>query len=382
MRRTLIITRNLPPLLGGMERLNWHLAEQLAEGGEVRVIGPSGAAKLAPAKVLVREVRLYPLIVFLLLACWRGMRESLKWRPHVVLAGSGLTAPLAWIVGRWYGAQVIVYVHGLDIIVPSVIYRLLWIPFIRRADRIIANSHATATLAVQAGIGAKRIGVVNPGVEMPRELQRDAAALRFRRKHDLQTSSLLLSVGRLTRRKGIKEFVTEVLPLVIQVRPDVLFLVAGDGAAQALYGAEQTRESIQSAAEGAGVASNIRFLGRLTEEDLRDAYCTASVHVFPIRDLPGDIEGFGMVAVEAAAYGLPTIAYSIGGVVDAVSDGVSGHLVCPGNVAGFAEAILRCISAPMDQSAMRLFASRFEWARFGGMVREELEKLTAEAGNV
>lgn len=84
-----------------------------------------------------------------------------------------------------------------------------------------------------------------------------------------------------------------------------------------------------------------------------------------------------MVAIEAAAYGLPTVAYSNGGVVDAVSDGVSGYLVSPDNAVGFAEAILRCVSIPMDQSAMRLFASHFEWRRFGELLRDELETLAA-----
>jgi phosphatidylinositol alpha-1,6-mannosyltransferase len=380
-RRILIVTRNLPPLLGGMERLNWHLAAQLAVNDDIRVIGPEGAAILAPEGIAVREVHLYPLAFFLLTACWRGMQEALRWRPRMVLAGSGLMAPVAWLIGRCAGAQVMVYVHGLDIVVPHTIYRRVWLPALRHADRVIANSRATAILAEQAGVDAGRIGVVHPGVDMPQNgEQREAISSCFRRKYRLSASPLLLSVGRLTQRKGLQEFVSEVLPRVVEVRPDVLLLIVGDSATQALYGTAQTPATIQAAAEAAGIGNHVRFLGKLAEDDLHGAYYAADVHVFPIRYLPGDPEGFGMVAVEAAAYGLPTVAYACGGVVDAVNEGVSGRLVGAGDAAGFADAILHTLSERMDPVAMRHFASRFEWKKFGAALRGELDRLLSGAG--
>ena len=53
--RVLLVTRNLPPLVGGMERLNWHMAEELAKAAEVRIVGPDGSAALAPAGIEGRE---------------------------------------------------------------------------------------------------------------------------------------------------------------------------------------------------------------------------------------------------------------------------------------------------------------------------------------
>lgn len=375
-RRILLVTRNLPPLLGGMERLNWHIAAQLAVNQDIRVIGPAGAAMLAPKGVEVREVRVYPLAVFLLKAGWHGVREALRWRPHVVLAGSGLMAPVAWLIGRCAGARVMIYVHGLDIVVPHAIYRRVWLPAIRRADRVIANSRATANLAEQAGVVAGRIGVVHPGADVPQNGgQRETTSAHFRHKYRLAALPLLLSVGRLTQRKGLQEFVSEVLPLVVKARPDALLLVVGDSATQALYGAAQTPAAIQAAAEASGVGDHVRFLGKLAEDDLHGAYCAADVHVFPIRNLPGDVEGFGMVAVEAAAHGLPTVAYACGGVVDAVGEGVSGRLVAAGDTTGFAEAILHTLSERMEPLAMRRFASRFEWKNFGAALQSEVERL-------
>src|SRR3546814_14642360 len=79
----------LPPLVGGMERLNWHLADQLSRFAEVRMIGPSGSASLAPSSVQVSESPLRPLPHFLVHAQWNALKEARKWRPDVVLAGRG-----------------------------------------------------------------------------------------------------------------------------------------------------------------------------------------------------------------------------------------------------------------------------------------------------
>ncbi|MGH8146708.1 MAG: glycosyltransferase, partial [Rhodanobacteraceae bacterium] len=116
-RRILIVTRNLPPLVGGMERLNWHMAEELSRDAEVRVVGPGGSAALAPAGVVVCEAPLKPLWKFLWHARVLARREARRWKPDIVLAGSGLTAPLALSAARICGAKTAVYVHGLDVAV-------------------------------------------------------------------------------------------------------------------------------------------------------------------------------------------------------------------------------------------------------------------------
>jgi phosphatidyl-myo-inositol dimannoside synthase len=374
VQRILLITRNLPPLLGGMERLNWHMAKELARNAQVHVIGPRGARDMSPPEVKVREAPLRPLAAFLLVALWRALREALICRPNTVLAGSGLTAPLAWLVGRICRARVVVYVHGLDIAVPNLIYRCLWLPAIRRADRVIANSRATASLAEQAGVTPERIGIVHPGVDLPENEADGESTTDFRSKHRLADRPLLLSVGRLTRRKGLLEFVANVLPGIVRAEPRVLLLIVGDAAQHALHGKSQTLEAIQAAADAAGVGQHLYFLGKLPESELRAAYRASDVHVFPIRRIPGDPEGFGMVAIEAAAHGLPTVAYASGGVVDAVSNGVSGCLVEPEDTIGFASAVLNILSTRSASSAMRNFASRFSWENFGNAIRLELDK--------
>ncbi len=114
------------------------------------------------------------------------------------------------------------------------------------------------------------------------------------------------------------------------------------------------------------------MLGTRFGSELDDAYAAADVHVFPVREIPGDPEGFGMVAIEAAAHALPTVAYATGGVVDAVAAGVSGLLVAPGDCKGFADAVLELLRRPLQAEAIRLFAADFTWDRFGERVSDAL----------
>lgn len=395
----MLVTRNLPPLVGGMEQLNWHMADELSKAVEVHVIGPIGSAALAPANVEIHEAPLRPLARFLLGAAALTRREARRWQPDVIIAGSGLTAPIAHSAARLCGAKTAVYVHGLDVAVQSFLYRLFWLPALRSTDRVIANSRATAKLCRGIGVQSERIGIVHPGVDLPvpmpslspRERDRsedvrdEGTSTAFRTRHNLGNRLLLLSVGRLTERKGLREFVTLCLPRITAVHPDALLLIVGEAPRQSLHAQAQTPASIQAAADAAGVGEHIKFLGVITDrEQLAKLYKSADVHVFPVREIPGDPEGFGMVAVEAAAHGLPTVAFGTGGVVDAVSEGVSGRLLAPGDYAGFAEAVFQTFEThSRSKSSCIAFARQFSWLEFRTGLVAQLRRIipaTSQAG--
>ena len=374
--RILHITRNLPPLVGGMERLNWHIADELSRRAQVQVVGPRGAAARKPANVELTEVPLRPLPRFLLASAWRALRLAWRQRPDIVLAGSGLTAPAAWLAARVCGARAVTYVHGLDVAVRHPLYRALWHPLLRRMDRVIANSQPTTELVRTLGITEDRIRIVHPGVGLPAAPQPAQALREFRAQHALGDGPLLLSVGRLTERKGLREFVQHALPDIVRQRPDVRLLVLGEAPTDSLLAGVQTRGSIQAVADTAGIGAHVRFLGVITDpQQLACAYENAAIHVFPVRQLPGDPEGFGMVAIEAAAHGLPTVAFATGGIVDAVAEGRSGHLVPPGDYVALSEAILHTLKdgKPHWQAGAQQFARGFAWPTLGEKLWEALQ---------
>lgn len=373
MSRVLVITRNYPPLWGGMERLNLNLVEQFARRHEVMLLAPKGAERYVSGSVSVRTVAGAPISMFLLASMYRAIHEARRFRPDYVLGGSGLVAPVVLTAAYSCGARSGVYVHGLDLAVRHFLYRAAWMPALRRVDRIIANSGATRQLALDGGIRPERIRIVHPGVSMP-EVDPSARA-RFRRQYGLGDGPVLLSVGRLTTRKGLQEFVADVFPRIAQRHPNAILVVVGDVPTDALHARAQTPESIQAAADRAGVGAGLRFLGTRFGQELEDAYAGADVHVFPVRELIGDPEGFGMVAVEAAAHGLPTVAYATGGVVDAVLEGVSGRLVAPGDGAAFAGAVSELLSHPIDEAGIVRFAETFAWGKFGRRMASVLSEL-------
>lgn len=371
-KRVLLVTRNFPPLWGGMERLNLHMLAELAKEYDIRMIAPEGASAHAPTGVFVTEVPLKPLSWFLVRCMLAAILESWRWRPDVVLAGSGLTAPVALVCAKLSRGRSIAYAHGLDMTVQHRLYRKLWYPAIRHLDSLIANSSPTKKLAEDiVGVDASRISVIHPGVSLPSPEEllvgaaKNAEKQKFCRRYRLNEGPLLLSVGRLTERKGLREFVRDVLPLIVSQYPNVSLAIVGDAPTDSLYATVQSSKSIREAAKEHGVEQNLFFLGKLFGQDLAHAYQAADVHVFPIRDIPNDPEGFGMVAVESAAYGVPTVAYRTGGVVDAVEDYRSGRLVEPGNSVAFAEAIFYYLNNVTNYMAISSFSKKFCWSNFG-----------------
>lgn len=349
------------------------MAEELAKYATVTVIGPAGAAQHKPESVDISEVPLKPLPLFLTLAFARGLWLAFRERPEVILAGSGLTAPIAWLLSKLCGARSAVYLHGFDITASNTVYRKLWRPTFKRLDHVIVNSTPTKELAVAAGVSKNNLRLVHPGVDLPESPQSAERIASFREKHGLQNKKILLSVGRLTTRKGLREFVEHALPQIVDQEPDSVLVVIGEAPKDALGAGIQSVESIQEQARKSNVGEHLKFLGVITDRTLlATAYEAAHVHVFPVRHIPEDPEGFGMVAIEAAAHGLPTVAFKTGGIIDAVNDGNSGYLVEKGNYSQFVEKLLNALNSSETSKNTVAFSKEFSWLQFGKSINKAL----------
>ena len=359
----LVVTRNYPPLNGGMERLLKHSVESLSSQFDVTLIGPTGCSEFAPQGVETIECSPSPFF-FLTMGLLKGWRASRKKSFDTVLGGSGLVAPVTLFLSRVARARSAIFVHGLDLVVENWVYQLLFVPLLRHHDRLIANSQNTRRIAIDKGCQLSRVQVVHPGSTIPPDsLLRDVASIRA--TLGFEENKVLLFVGRMVRRKGLAEFLEKAWPRIVETQPGAVLLVVGDSPDDALKrdsrSAQQLISLIKSYDDDA-----VRFMGSVSDETLWQCYAAADVLVFPLIRVKGDVEGFGMVAIEAAACGTPTVAFSVGGVPDAVADGRSGILVAEGDYPAFAGAVdAVCNSAKPSAAECSAHAQNFSWDVFG-----------------
>ncbi|GGJ99539.1 hypothetical protein GCM10011394_05830 [Luteimonas terricola] len=359
-----------------MERLNQRVATALAKRAELLVVGPMGCGDSLPTGVQVHEIPVAPLWRFLVRSMLLAHRLTAN--PFdLVVAGSGLMAPAA-VYAAWRArAKSAAYIHGLDIVATHLVYRMMWLPMLRRLDGALANSANTADLAARAGVAGGNVAVVHPGTSLPQGVAIDSKG--FRTRFGLGDGPLLLSVGRLTERKGLAALVEQALPAIVARYPGARLVLVGDDAPDALRrSSEDPVDALARAAAGQGLSHHVTRLGPCGEATLAEAYAAADVHVFPVRQVPGDVEGFGMVAIEAAAHGVPTVAFAVGGVPDAVRDGVSGNLLAPNDYAGFARRVCDILhdgpDAPLRASA-RVFARGFAWEQFETRLHDHVDAI-------
>jgi phosphatidylinositol alpha-1,6-mannosyltransferase len=147
--------------------------------------------------------------------------------------------------------------------------------------------------------------------------------------------------------------------------PDLGYAIAGSG---------PTRAALSAEVERRGLKERVRFLGEVPDEDLPALYCTACLYLGLSRELPLQVEGFGLSLVEASACGVPVVACRSGGIPDAVQDGVTGLLVEPGNVEAATQAVRQVLSD--EDLARKLGAGgrqeverRLNWDRVVGDLR-------------
>jgi phosphatidylinositol alpha-1,6-mannosyltransferase len=190
---------------------------------------------------------------------------------------------------------------------------------------------------------------------------------------------IILFVGRLAKRKGVKEFIENSLIRILREMPEVCFLVVGGAPTDSLVHSENRVSEIKAAITKARITEQVRLLGPLGDDDVFKLYQISDVVVLPGLDLQDDVEGFGIVALEAASAGKPVVATRIGGIPDAVQDGHSGILVDPGDYAGLSRAIIALLKdgswrAALGEYGRSRVREQFSWAA----ISRAYEKLMLE----
>ena len=343
--RVFIISDQFPPVhFGGMAQHAWHISHYLAERHEVLLLLPIDHAATSndlPFRVAKRLTMKYPRIDAI-----RSRAIAKRFKPDVIhVCTGGLAFPT---LGKRY--PVVTRVVGNDFLRPwcgaSLLFRSLYYRLpgsrprayfqnretllrkkkvnnqLRHCTKIVANSNWTKERLIEEGITEKNIEVVVGGMDaslfVPAENQ-----LQIRRELGLAPQSLLLvTAANLIGKKGFDTVIRAVATLKAHY-PHIEYIAIGDGPEES---------ALRALADQLGVAEQIHFIGRRTQQELCKYYQAADLYIQPSRDHRiengfVDVETMGRTYFEAGGCGIPVIASRVGGVPSVVEDNVNGLLV-------------------------------------------------------
>lgn len=331
-QRLLLLSELFPPAIGGSAVLFGEIYSRL---GDIPVTVLSDGVGMDDYGV--RNPR----------ALWRYLRLAFRLRlaaRGVKMIHCGRALPegfAAWLCRRSGGPRYAVWAHGEDISTALTSRELTWLmrQVYGGADVVFANSANTRRMLVELGIAADRVEIVYPGVDTER-FRPDIDATELRRKLASHGETLLLSVGRHQTRKGHDLMIQAVAQLTHQQHRSLRYIIVGDG---------PDRAKLETLVDRCGVRDYVTFTGEVAADLLPQYFAACDIFVLPNRVEQSDVEGFGIVFLEAAASGKPAVGGNSGGVPEALANGISGLLVSGTDVEELAATIARL----MDSESLR-----------------------------
>jgi len=307
-----------------MELFAYDLSSSLKEKIDLSLIQWGGSNKALPI--------ILPLLLL------KGSSQLLTNKIDVIHMQDCMIAPIGYVLSRVFRKPFTVVVHGLDITFKNPVYQAA-IPWaVRKADKVFCISQAAADAAIERGVPQSKIQILTLAVAD--KLHGTADKNSLRQKLELSDDSkILVTVGRLVKRKGVAWFIDEVLPGLVRRYPELIYVVVGEGS---------QRPIIEAVIEKNELHKNVKMLGRLDDDLYKAAYNGSDIFVMPNINVPGDIEGFGIVLLEASLCEMPVVASNTEGIRDAVKDGSNGVLVPVMDKAAFARAIYEFLDRPNE----------------------------------
>ena len=280
--------------------------------------------------------------------------------------------PLGWLLGLICRKPVCCIVHGLDITYANPLYQAFWVSFaLRRMNRLFAVGNETIRQARARGVAADACRFIPNGVDVaPESVEAEGDTARVRRQGE---GFYLLTLGRLVERKGVAWFLREVFPLL---GDDVHYWIAGDG---------PCRGEIEAAVAALPSPERVTVFGQVSAAEKSALMREADLFVQPNIPVAGDMEGFGLVVLEAAIAGLPVVASRLEGLRDAIAEGENGVLVEPGDAEGFVRHIQRFASesgaaATFGERAQAYTRTHCGWNLVARLYLDEMRNLVPASG--
>ena len=343
--RTLLVTNDYPPRIGGIQR-TLHALMGALPPDRVHVFASAGdgAASFDAGEPypIARSSRPF---VWPTPVARRRIHDIVKESgAEVVLFGDAM--PLASLgpgLAR-AGTPYLVAAHGFDYWLSLVPGAHAWLRrATARASRVPVMCSAFIARVVRTAVpDPVPVSVLYPGADVER-FRPDVPSERIRQRHDLAGRPLVVCVSRLVPRKG-QDVLIRAMPEIRRRVPDAALLLVGEGSYRPALEAMAARSS----------PGSVVFAGAASEQDLPSYYRAGDVFAMPCRTRLGglEVEGWGNVFIEAAACGRPVVVGDSGGAREAVVDGETGLLVDGSDVGAVAEAVASLLEDPGRAEAM------------------------------
>lgn len=336
--RTLLYTQEFPPFKGGVANYYGQMVANWPKEEEIFLLFKKSSGRF----------RQY------FLQLWYLARAVSKHKIDYILVGQVL--PLGSIVHlfwRWRRLKYAVFFHGMDLSFALKHPRKAWLTklILQDADKIICANNYTAEMLRNnfPNLGVE-IRVVNPGVSHFKERE------EVPQLQDFKEEILLLSIGRLVKRKGFAETI-KALPAGVR------YVIIGQG---------PEAEALRRIAD-----SRVTFIDLVSEAAKWTWLEACDIFIMPSVDLAGDFEGFGIVYLEANLAGKPVIAGNSGGIRDAVIDGYNGLVVDGHSLGAIREAIIKLKANPelrekLGRQGRERAEKDFSWDKQAQLVCSEI----------
>jgi phosphatidyl-myo-inositol dimannoside synthase len=343
----ILITLDYPPERGGVAR---YLGEFVKASGDiVEVVVEQDHELKGPGHVVKREFirKAWPTWWPLVGVCKEFGRQA----PYLIVSHVLPVGTAAWIARFMGGAPYAVICHGLDVRLAFAYPRRRWLfrRVCRGAKLVVANSESTAR-DLRALVPGLHILILTPGVSARHTVTREVARMRLGiQEHE----EVILAVGRLVKRKAFTTLLES--SEYLRDRENLKIVIVGDGPERGEI--EQLSEHLKHP---------VQIVTEATDADVDEWYAAGDVFCLPVREVKNDVEGFGIVFLEAALHGLPVVAGKSGGIEEAVLDGKTGLLVAPDDPKALAESLRRLLSDPelrrkMGEAGRERVLKDFQW---------------------
>ncbi len=274
---------------------------------------------------------------------WMAMRLYSRYRYQSIEWCHGYDFPSLCLLTYLLPVKAYMYLHGNDLLCPlrSPLIKFPFAMTLKRLNGIVCNSSFTEKyLRSHFTVQPPTYYIINPTVRSAKfGSEIDTTSLekkreQIRQSYGINSSAIvLLSVGRLVKRKGCDRVIQQI-PYLHKNNLDVHYIICGRGSMET---------ELKNLAAQMGVSERVHFAGFVPDQSLAGYY--AACEIFTLLTFfngnAASIEGFGIVYVEAGFFGKPVLATRIGGVTDAVKDGVNGLLVDPEDQEGTSKVLLQ-----------------------------------------